>query len=410
MLAVALFAFLYGVATRAFGWFPNGVLESAYNQARALSPFQPRLWTSVRVYEREGVREVQPARISPGLTMASGRWRESDWEPSVRLMDLAGRTLHERIFKPTELFGEPFKSVHGFQLLSGGEIVVNIAYAGTVRADACGNVLWKLDSGSHHSIIRDDDGSFWISANDPTPTSHPVWEIAGPGRVYHDKILHVSGDGRILQEIGILDVLAAAEQTIPYLIRHQEGSDITHLNDVEPLSDAMAPQYPLFDSGDLLVSVKHLNLIFVFDPASGAVKWHASEPFIQQHDPDFVGDGWIGVFDNHEDGTPRGERLGGSRIVLLQAHTDSIIEIFPTPLSEPFYTPTQGTWQKLTNGNLLLSESRAGRVVEVAPDGQTVWDWVIAPYDDSTLPEVYQSIRYNVTPDEVLGWPCSEGN
>ena len=150
-----------------------------------------------------------------------------------------------------------------------------------------------------------------------------------------------------------------------------------------------------------------LNLIFVFDPASGAVKWHASEPFIQQHDPDFVGDGWIGVFDNHEDGTPRGERLGGSRIVLLQAHTDSIIEIFPTPLSEPFYTPTQGTWQKLTNGNLLL---RAGRVVEVAPDGQTVWDWVIAPYDDSTLPEVYQSIRYNVTPDEVLGWPCSEGN
>lgn len=50
----------------------------------------------------------------------------------------------------------------------------------------------------------------------------------------------------------------------------------THLNDVEPLSASMAAEYLLFETRDLVVSVRHLNLVFVFDPDSLTVKWHSS--------------------------------------------------------------------------------------------------------------------------------------
>ncbi|PSQ84762.1 MAG: hypothetical protein BRD40_00840, partial [Bacteroidetes bacterium QS_1_65_9] len=68
-------------------------------------------------------------------------------------------------------------------------------------------------------------------------------------------------------------------------------TNIPHINDVEPLPPDLADAYPLFDAGDLVVSVKRLHLVFVFDPDSMTVKWHASDPFVAQHDPDFIGDG-----------------------------------------------------------------------------------------------------------------------
>ena len=140
------------------------------------------------------------------------------------------------------------------------------------------------------------------------------------------------------------------------------------------------------------------------------MKWHASAPFILQHDPDFLGDGWIGVFDNNRDFTPRGTMLGGSRIVALQPHTDSMEVLFPTSRSEPFYTGVMGKWQLLENGNLLLTEATAGRIVEVAPTGSTVWEWIAPPYDDAMVPHVSEGTRYDVTTEGVASWTCSRSD
>ena len=124
----------------------------------------------------------------------------------------------------------------------------------------------------------------------------------------------------------------------------------------------MADEHPLFESGDLVVSVKRLHLVFVFDPDAMEVKWHTSDPFITQHDPDFIGDGWIAVFDNQDDGTGRGSVLGGNRIVAVQPRTDSTKVLFPTEHSEPFYTGSQGRWELLDHGNTRLTETESGRI------------------------------------------------
>jgi hypothetical protein len=174
----------------------------------------------------------------------------------------------------------------------------------------------------------------------------------------------------------------------------------------------MADAYPLFEAGDLLVSLRVLSLVFVFDPDTKEVKWHSSDPFIYQHDPDFVGDGWIGVFDNNYDLTAynssdRGTMLGGNRIIYLQPHTDSTNVRFPTQHSESLYTRVRGKWQELENGNMLLTEAVAGRAVEVDSSGQSVWEWIHRPTDDSQVPAVTKATRHDLPREEVASWPCS---
>lgn len=426
VVSVAVLAFLLGFATHTFRWFPTSFLERAWLQAdRAASRAQARpSWVAPRVHDWSGVRVHRPESVQPGPRLISSLWQDDGWTAGLRLIDSHGRLLHEWRIDPDELFPDSamapgigrkrIRYVHGSHLFPDGDLLVNVESRGTARLDACGRALWRLPAGSHHSIARAEDGSFWIPARrwEAPPASRARPDgfpgLQQPG--YHDRILNVSPTGEVRDTISVLDVLydnglqryvAKAEQL--------SSDDVTHLNDVEPLSASTADEYPLFEPGDLLVSLRNLNLVLVVDPATGDVEWRASESFIQQHDPDFSGGGWVGVFDNNADGTRLGTLAGGSRIVEVRPHTDSTRVVYPTPRSDPFHTRVGGKWQRLANDNLLLTETRAGRIVEVGPDGRTVWEWINRPYDGSYVPEVYSGTLYALTHEDVAAWPCSPG-
>ncbi len=426
VLSVAVLAFLGGFALRSARLPPNDFLERSWKQTRAL--FQSPTFLKPRVHDRKGVRIVKPDRIQPGVTLITSMWHGPDgWKPLIRILDRSGRTLHQWRIDGAELFPDSLnlnrqRYLHGSHLLPNGDILFNVEHGGTVRVDACGRVRWRLPAGTHHSIERAEDGSFWISDVSPKPrTTSDRFPKGYPGlsdSVYVDQIAHVSATGRLLSVINVLDLLYANDLE-RYLSKayiaampaspmaELPGPDPTHLNDVEPLPSSMADEYPLFEAGDLLVSLRNIHLVFVVDPETRSVKWHASDPFIMQHDPDFMGNGWIGVFDNNRDFTPRGRMLGGSRIVALQPHTDSTKVLFSSSRSAPFYTKAGGKWQHLPNGNLLLTENHASRVVEVTPEGQTIWEWVKAPYSDTQVPSVQEGTRYAFSPAEVESWDCS---
>ena len=156
-----------------------------------------------------------------------------------------------------------------------------------------------------------------------------------------------------------------------------------------------------------MVSLRQIDLVFVVDPATGKVKWADSQSWIMQHDPDFIGDGWIGVFDNNRDLTERGTMMGGSRIIAVRPHTGEQKMLYPVEGAAPFYTEFGGKWQTLANGNMLITEARAARVFEATPAGETVWEWVNPRYDDRLVPEVMEGTRYPYTADQVAAWPCS---
>ncbi|PSQ96388.1 MAG: hypothetical protein BRD55_06905 [Bacteroidetes bacterium SW_9_63_38] len=428
--SLIVLAFLYGFVVRAWDWFPNELLVQAGDQAQAVYAFSPPSFVTSRVYDWQGVREEQPDKMQPGLTLVTSEWEGPEgYLPEVRLMDRDGKTAHRWRVDPRELFPDSLddrrigrRNIHGSHLLPNGDVLVNFGQVGTVRLGACSDAQWRLPVRSHHSIERAEDGSFWVSGSSQEPRrTSPGHPNGLPGLmkpVYHEPLLNVSEDGKVLDSLNVLDVLYAnglerhiAEAFQPHANKDGlQTTDLTHVNDVEPLRASLADEYPLFDEGDLMVSIRNLSLVFVVDPETRRVKWHADDPFILQHDPDFLGNGWIGIFDNASDFTDRGAMLGRSRIVAIQPHTDSVEVRFPTKHSDPFHTGSMGKWQQLANGNMLLTESKAGRVVEVTPEGRTVWEWVHAPYDENHVPEVTEATRYDLTPEEVASWSCSSSD
>jgi len=427
VLSLVVLALLYGWASSSRGWFPDSWLDRAWQQGeREVSQRRaPPDFTSGRAYRGSGVNVAEPDALQPGLTLITSTWRDFGWRPGLKLVDRDGNVLHEWSLSPTQLFADSLyrrqdnelseQDIHGTYLFPNGDVLVNVEYAGTVRMDACSRPKWRLQVGNHHSIARADDGTFWTpGVSGLRPARSEAYPEGFPGLrrapLYHDYAVHIAPDGEILQAINVLDVLYdnGLERHFPKFDAW-DREDPTHLNDVEPLSASMADEHPMFEAGDLLLSMPPIDLVLVLDPESREVKWHVSHPIMAQHDPDWMEDGWIGVFDNNVDNTRRGTMLGGSRIVAFQPHTDSTRVLFPTERSDPFYTGIRGKWQQLENGNLLLTEAAVGRVVEVAPDGRTLWEWVAEPYNRALVPNVTKATRVEVTREEVASWPCSPG-
>lgn len=340
VVSVAVLSLLYGYSARQSGLFPDTLVRQVQSEASNIW-YRPSLAT--RVYDnRVGVRIVDSSEVQPGLTFINSLWNDSgQWTPGFNLINREGNVLHRWRVDRSTLFpdsidrrGDPTqKLLRGSHLLPNGDVVFNVDYVGTVRIDACSNVIWRLPQGNHHSVARADDGTFWISGTSKrrrrTTSQHPDGFPGLDDPVWLDQLHHVRSNGTLLKQITVLDLLYKneLERHLVQAYEPQDGgdaprtADLTHLNDVEPLSASMANTYPLFDAGDLLVSLRKIDFVFVVDPDTETVKWHTSEHTIQQHDPDFIGNGWIGIFDNNRDFLSRGNMLGGSRIVAIQPHT-----------------------------------------------------------------------------------------
>jgi len=184
--------------------------------------------------------------------------------------------------------------------------------------------------------------------------------------------------------------------------------DMLHTNDAQVLRADVASAFPMFETGDLAVSMRDLNLVMVVDPDTETVKWKKTGPWLRQHDPDFLADGTISVFDNRSDGSLFGDVLGGSRIIKVDPKTDQWTVAFKRGKDQDkrrFYTHIMGKHQTLPNGNLLVTETIAGRVMEVAPDGDIVWQYVNR-YDDQRTALITSALRYPPDHFEFLGTSC----
>ena len=70
-----------------------------------------------------------------------------------------------------------------------------------------------------------------------------------------------------------------------------------------------------------------------------------------------------------------------------------------------FYTVIFGTHQSLGNGNILVSEGKAGRIFEVDRLGNIVWEY-ISRYDEASASLVEAAHRYDTDYFDVEDWSC----
>jgi len=291
--------------------------------------------------------------------------------------------------------------LHGSMLLPDGDVIFTFQYGGLVRMDRCGRVRWKLPRQTHHLFVADADGNLWVPSR--KLRHEPMREFPKiPAPFQEEYVLKVSPDGVVLREISILDAIfdSQFEALLFSNSAHDTNlqvpmdGDFTHLNDVEVLTEKLAPAFPGFEEGDLLLSLRNLNLLMVIDHDTGEIKWTQTGPFLRQHDADFLATGQIAVFDNRRDGS--GARsFGSSRIIAIDPETGLITTRYGARSGQRFHTETRGEQQWLPNGNILISESDRGHAFEVDPNGKIVWSYVNR-WKNGSVGEISRARRYPV--------------
>ena len=113
-------------------------------------------------------------------------------------------------------------------------------------------------------------------------------------------------------------------------------------------------------------------MLVVMDLESDTIVWALRGSWRRQHDAKMLPNGHILLFDN-EGGLMK---HGRSRVLEIDPRTAGIVWSFCGTDSNPLDSEIRGGAQRLIGGNTLISESTAGRILEVTPDGSTVWEYV----------------------------------
>jgi hypothetical protein len=257
---------------------------------------------------------------------------------------------------------------------------------GLIKLDKDSRVLWKYTGSCHHAFDVAEDGTIYALSYDfVKELPHGLEFIPTPCIV--DCLDVISPQGKLRKRIRLVEAFmdspyAALLSTLekPWLFRdlnppdspmpaaqdEMRRRDVLHNNTVKVLSGALAPKFPRFKPGQILISPRHLDALAVLDPAGGKVVWAVQGPWHAQHDPSFLDNGHILLFDNL--GSPR-----GSRVLEYDPRTQAFPWSYPDDDGTPFFCRLRGVTQRLPNGNTLIVNSTEGEMFEVTPDREIVW-------------------------------------
>ena len=135
----------------------------------------------------------------------------------------------------------------------------------------------------------------------------------------------------------------------------------------------------LYQHGNLIyMSLRTTSGIIAVDKKTKNIKWMLKYPLVaQQHDPSITPDGTLICFDN---GNIRPSSIHHSRIVEYDIKTKELVWSYADEMPPAFFSPYMGSVQRLWNDNTLICESAFGRIFEVTPEGETVWEYVIPDF------------------------------
>lgn len=433
-LSGAAIVFTAGIAVGRYQVFPYSMLEYAKTasdqvvwEAAVAVGIRQTDHTAPSRYEGAGVTINKEGRTVPGLTLLTGFF---DGGNELRLVRLDGSVV--RRWAP--FFFDAFPSrdhiaprssmpsselnveIHGAVALPDGSVVFNFAGKGTIKMNRCGVVQWTVPRMTHHAVTLSEDRGFWIPSFRYIDEDSRYPAIKPP--YLEPTVLKVAADGNIQQEVSILDLFFKNDLEALLFANGLEGmalandkdavglpTDVVHLNDVEELSTSMAAAFPQFRAGSLVLSMRDYNLVMVADPRTLVAEWYRVGPWIGQHDPDFLESGRISVFDNRNDGTETGSIAGGSRIIEVDPSTGKTAVRYGGLPQQRLYTDVMGEHQRL-GANVLIAETRAGRVLEVTEGGEVVWEF-INRLDAETVNAVTGAVRYSNEYFDVNDWSCN---
>ncbi len=424
-LGAAILVLAYGYGIGRWDWPPAATISMALDAARDWRDNWRHYlrirskYLAERPRQKGGVTVWDRGRAFDGYTFVTAFTGER-FEALLLAMD--GTIVRRWHVSPQRVWPEPDHvdvvpddweaSWHGALMTPEGEVFVSVGGAGTVKLDRCSNVVWDVPRRTHHDIDLLPNGELLIASlyeiRERRPDRPRIYP--GPDGYYYDEtILRVAPDGTILEEFSLIDSILASNRfellvSGPGSSASVRANDPLHNNTVEMLRPEMADAFPLFEAGDIMVSMRNINTIAVLDGDTKLIKWSLTGPFLGQHDPDFLPNGHILLYDNRiTGGSPT---FGNTRIIEIDPLTHRIVWQWEGEGPYAFYSESRGEQAPLPNGNLLAVDSHGGRVFEIdRATGDIVWEWVNLA-EPGWVMMVVDAERYPPEQVRFLDQPC----
>jgi hypothetical protein len=326
--------------------------------------------------ELSGVVKHDPDKAWPGFNLFSNR------DGRAFLMDMTGKIAHTWSIVPHVMNAREMFCFHA-ELLRNADLALLCSSTGLFRLDRDSDLVFAFRGPLHHDVKELPDGRLLVLGWE----AHPYKERS---EVVFDNIVMLSPDGqfeRVLWSshthlaqlrqhhgLSFVDGLMEREDAIEFWTRvgyAGERLQYHHVNSIEvvpPLTQGETDRP--FRAGDLLLSARHVNNIFIIDQDTGKPVWSwQGEPELDwQHHPVMLPSGNILVFDN-------GTRREFSRVLELDPVNQAVVWMHEADERADFFTARGGDAQRLPNGNTLICESEKGRVFEITPEGEIVWEF-----------------------------------
>ena len=338
-------------------------------------------------FEHSGVLRHDPARTQPGYTLYTVAP-----DLSVHLIDMNGREVH-RWFVPKDeaipeakgprtLFGLLEPQVEGGYLYPNGDVILvyevkSLGFPATplVKLDKDSRIIWRTEIKSHHAIQLVDDKIYALTGaiRGPLPPQQGPRpnDARRPSVGEHVSIL--DSDRRVLSSQSISEAIQNAKNMrLMDELSLSPSFDALHSNSVDVLTEQTARFIPGAKPGNVLISLRNMDMLVVMDMDRDTIVWALRGSWRHQHDAKMLPNGHILMFDN-EGGLVHGR----SRALEIDPNTAGVVWSYDGTENDPLNSAdNRGGVQRLPNGNTLIDESNAGRLLEVTPDGSIVWEYV----------------------------------
>jgi hypothetical protein len=390
IFGVLSLGYLVGAAVMYFQLPTSDFLDRAFSGAKAWyergqSTF-PVLSSEAAAIakEKEGIRIDQAEQTADGFTLytLTGGSRAT-------LIDMRGTMVHRWELPFRKAWPHPShlespladEQIYWFRchLYPNGDLLAvyqsdgDTPYGyGLVKLDKESRLLWAYANNVHHDIDVGEDGTIYTLAQRIVTKPPAGLEFLDPPYLT-DSLVVLSPDGQELQNIPIAEAITNSSYALTLTARKNETvwsereTDVLHVNGVRVLNRTLAARFPLFKPGQVLLSVRSLDTLAVLDRDTRRVVWAARGIWKAQHDPEFLDNGHLLLYDN----------AGSSeqtRVLEYDPLTQAIPWAYMNENSTRFRALTRGTKQRLLNGNTLIVDPDNRRIFEVTKDKELVWE------------------------------------
>jgi hypothetical protein len=429
LLSLAGIAFLAGMIVSISQMPPYRTVRDAWIGLSAViaqhellaAPWPAYMWTPTKRAE-QGLVTRETSRSTAGFTVYT-----TSHDGSTLLVDADGRQVHrwETSFRKVwpqarhvpNWIPDHFIHVRKAHVFSNGDLLVvycttanTPSGCGLAKLDRDGNRLWTFDGNAHHDFDLAPDGTIYalthrirhLGADDELSALSTV-------PLVEDEVTILSPEGKRLKTISILDALIESPYFRPILSHVDRYGDILHVNTVDVIDESFARHYDEISPGDVMVCLRNLQLVAVLHPESGQIVWATTGPWNHPHDPDPLASGNVLIFDNY---CVQGAEHG-SAVVEFDPRTRQIVWQYHGSSDAPLRSDIRSRQQLLPGGNVLVTDSDNGRLLEVTRDGTLVWEFlnpVRGGENDELIPVVCGGHRYTAAELPFLSHETVQNN